>query len=153
MDGHHRGHGPALQARQAGPRLRRDRAGASGSKQARETHSSQMHRATTRRTSRRRPPSSAPCITRSAAKGLWHTPSKKVPQLQQLPAYVQNTARALMRDQGMDESQAIATAVNAVKEWATGRAFGGKVPVTPEVQQAAQRAMDEWAQLRASHDG
>jgi hypothetical protein len=83
--------------------------------------------------------------------GLWHTPSKKVPTIQQLPAYIQNTARALMRDHGMEESQAIATAVNAVKAWAAGRAFGGRVKVTPEVQAAAQRAIDEWEKLRAAH--
>jgi hypothetical protein len=83
--------------------------------------------------------------------GLWHTPSKKVPERQQLPAYFQNTARALMRDHGMDEQQAIATAVNAVKDWARGRAFGGHVKVTPEVQAAAQRAIAEWQHLRATH--
>jgi len=85
--------------------------------------------------------------------GLWHTPSKKVPELQQLPAYVQNTARALMREQGMGEQQAIATAVNAIKDWAAGHAFGGKVKVTPEVQAAAARAVQEWEALRASHHG
>ena len=82
---------------------------------------------------------------------MWHTPSKKVPELQQLPAYHQNTARALMRDEGMSESEAIATAVNAIKEWAQGRAFGGKVKVTPEVQAAAQRADAEWERLKESH--
>lgn len=83
--------------------------------------------------------------------GLWHTPSKKVPERQQLPAYFQNTARALMRDHGMEESQAIATAINAVKAWARGEAFGGKVKVTEEVRQAAQRALDEWEHLKATH--
>jgi hypothetical protein len=83
--------------------------------------------------------------------GLWHTPSKKVPEKQQLPAYIQNTARALMRDQGMDESQAIATAINAVKSWAAGTAFGGHVKVTDEVKEAARRAMKEWEDLKASH--
>ncbi len=83
--------------------------------------------------------------------GLWHTPSKKVPQLQQLPAYAQNTARALIRTQGMEESQAIATAINAIKAWAAGTAFGGHVKVTPEVQQAAQQALAEWEKLKASH--
>ncbi len=83
--------------------------------------------------------------------GLWHTPSKKVPEMQQLPAYFQNTARALMRDQDMGEQQAIATAVNAVKEWASGRAFGGKVKVTPQVRAAAKRALKEWEELKASH--
>jgi SPP1 gp7 family putative phage head morphogenesis protein len=84
--------------------------------------------------------------------GLWHTPDKHVGTVQQLPAYFQNTARALMRDQGMGEQQAIATAVNAVREWSRGTAFGGKVKVTEEVRQAAQRAMNEWEALRASHD-
>jgi hypothetical protein len=83
--------------------------------------------------------------------GLWHTPSRKVPAKQQLPAYVQNTAKALMRDHGMSESEAIATAVNAVKQWAQGRAFGGKIKVTPEVKAAAQNAIAEWEKLRASH--
>ncbi len=85
--------------------------------------------------------------------GLWHTPSKKVPEKQQLPAYIQNTARALMRDQGMEESQAIATAINAVKSWAAGEAFGGHVKVTDEVRQAAQNALKEWEDLKASHHG
>jgi hypothetical protein len=66
-------------------------------------------------------------------------------------AYFQNTARALMRDQDMGESEAIATAINAVKEWAAGRAFGGHVNVTPEVQQAAQRALQEWEHLKETH--
>jgi hypothetical protein len=83
--------------------------------------------------------------------GLWHTPSKKVPEMQQLPAYHQNTARALMRDEGMPESQAIATAINAIREWAAGRAFGGKVKVTPLVRQAAARADAEFERLRAAH--
>jgi 8-oxo-dGTP pyrophosphatase MutT (NUDIX family) len=83
--------------------------------------------------------------------GLWHTPSKKVPEMQQLPAYHQNTARALMRDQGMGESQAIATAVNAIREWKQGRAFGGRVKVTPQVQAAAARADAEFEALRAAH--
>ena len=85
--------------------------------------------------------------------GLWHTPDRHVSTVQQLPAYFQNTARALMRDEGMGEQEAIATAINAVKEWAEGRAFGGKVKVTPQVQAAAQRALAEWSALRASHDG
>jgi len=83
--------------------------------------------------------------------GLWHTPDKHVPEKQQLPAYIQHTAKALMRDQGMDESQAIATAINAVKSWAAGEAFGGHVKVTEEVRQAAQAAIKEWEALRASH--
>lgn len=83
--------------------------------------------------------------------GLWHTPSKKVPETQQLPAYIQNIARALMRDHDMEESRAIATAVNAVKRWAAGRLGWGRRKITPEVQAAAQRALDEWEKLRAAH--
>lgn len=71
--------------------------------------------------------------------------------MQQLPAYIQNVAHALIRDQGLGESQAIATAINAVKEWAQGRAFGGKVKVTRTVREAAARAIAEWEKLRASH--
>lgn len=83
--------------------------------------------------------------------GLWHTPDKHTPDSQQLPAYVQNTAKALMRDHGMGESEAIATAINAVKSWAAGEAFGGHVEVTPEVQEAAKHALAEWEDLKASH--
>jgi hypothetical protein len=83
--------------------------------------------------------------------GLWHTPSRRVPAKQQLPAYVQNTAKALMRDQGMSESEAIATAINAIRQWAQGRAFGGKVKVTDEVRQAAKNALSEWERLKATH--
>lgn len=56
-----------------------------------------------------------------------------------------------MRERGMGEQQAIATAVNGIKEWARGRAWGGKVKVTPQVQQAAQRTIAEWERLRAAH--
>lgn len=83
--------------------------------------------------------------------GLWHTPSRKVPAKQQLPVYIQNTAKALMREQGMDESTAIATAINAIRQWAQGRAFGGKIRVTEEVRMAAQNAIREWEELKASH--
>lgn len=85
--------------------------------------------------------------------GLWHTPSKKVPEKQQLPAYldIQNIARALIRDQGMDESQAIATAINAVRRWSRGDLHWGHGHVHPEVVQASQRALAEWERLRESH--
>ena len=83
--------------------------------------------------------------------GLWHTPGKKVPVEQQLPAYFQNIARALMRDHGMDESQAIATAINAVKRWARGDLHWGHGKVTPEVVAASQRALAEWEKLKESH--
>lgn len=83
--------------------------------------------------------------------GLWHTPSKKVPEKQQLPAYIQNIARALMRDQGMGEQQAIATAISAVKRWARGVLGEQRGHVHPEVRAAAQAALAEWEKLRASH--
>ena len=46
----------------------------------------------------------------------------------------------------MDESAAIATAINAVKRWAQGHG-----DVTAEVQAASQRAVAEWEALRSSH--
>lgn len=83
--------------------------------------------------------------------GLWHTPDKHTPEKQQLPAYIQNIARALMRDHGMDESQAIATAINAVKRWARGDLGEAHGHVHPEVQAAAQRALAEWEKLKETH--
>ena len=83
--------------------------------------------------------------------GLWHTPDRHVRGRQQLPAYVQNTARAIAREHGGTPEEAIPMAIASVKAWAAGHAFGGKVKVTPEVQQAAQRALDEWERLKASH--
>jgi hypothetical protein len=77
--------------------------------------------------------------------GLWHTPSKKIPEKQQLPAYIQNIAHALMRN-GMSESQSIATAINATRRWAKGK---GKVH--SEVIAASQSALAEWAKLKESH--
>lgn len=79
--------------------------------------------------------------------GLWHTPSKKVPEKQQLPAlaYIQNIRNALMRN-GHDEQSAHALAVGAVKRWASGK---GKVH--PEVRAAARRALVEWERLKRSH--
>jgi hypothetical protein len=83
--------------------------------------------------------------------GLWHTPSKKVPEKQKLPNYIEHIADALMRS-GHDESQAIAMAVAAVKRWSKGYgAWGKKQKVTPVVQQAASRALAEWERLKASH--
>lgn len=83
--------------------------------------------------------------------GLWHTPSKKVPERQSLPAYFQNTARAIARRDGGDPEDKIGEAVAAVREWSEGTAFGGRVKVTDEVRAAARRAMAEWEALRASH--
>ena len=84
--------------------------------------------------------------------GLWHTPSRKVPRKQSLPDYIENVAHALERA-GHSESDAVALAVQAVKDWAAGHAFGGKVKVTPTVRAAAARAVAEWEALRASHGG
>lgn len=83
--------------------------------------------------------------------GLWHTPDKHVPSKQKLPNYIEHIARALMRDQKMDESQAIATAINAVKRWAKGDLHWGNGHVHPEVQAASQRALQEWEKLKESH--
>jgi hypothetical protein len=71
--------------------------------------------------------------------GLWGR------KTDQLPAYIQNIAHAMLRD-GHDESSAIALAVGAVKRWA-----GGGDHVTPEVQAAAGKALAEWEKLRAEH--
>jgi ADP-ribosyltransferase exoenzyme len=71
--------------------------------------------------------------------GLWGDKSA------QLPAYLQNIAKALIRS-GHDESSAIAMAIGAVKRWAAGR---GKV--TPEVRAAAAKALAEWEKLKAEH--
>jgi len=82
--------------------------------------------------------------------GLWHTPDLHVGHPQKLPNYVEHIAHALIRG-GMDEQQAIATAINAVKRWARGDLHWGHGKVTPEVQAASQRAVAEWEQLRSSH--
>jgi hypothetical protein len=82
--------------------------------------------------------------------GLWRTPSKKIPAKQHLPYYVQHIADALMRT-GMGESQAIATAINAVRRWARGDLGERHGHVHPEVRAAAQRAVEEWEDLKRSH--
>lgn len=83
--------------------------------------------------------------------GLWHTPDRHVAYMQQLPAYIQSIARALLRDHSMSEGQAIATAINAVKRWARGDLHWGDRRIHPEVVAAARRALAEWESLRASH--
>lgn len=45
----------------------------------------------------------------------------------------------------MSESQAIATAINALRRWAKG----GK-HVTPEVQAASRNALAQWEKLKAT---
>ena len=85
------------------------------------------------------------------SEGLWHTPDRHVGHRQKLPNYVEHIAAALMRDQGLDESTAIAYAINAIKRWAKGDLHWGHGKVTPEVIAASRRAVQEWEELRASH--
>jgi hypothetical protein len=61
----------------------------------------------------------------------------------QLPAYIQNIARAIMRG-GVPESRAISIAIGRVEDWATGK---GKV--SPEVRAASAKAVAEWEAARA----
>jgi hypothetical protein len=51
----------------------------------------------------------------------------------------------------MGESQAIATAINAVKRWAKGDLRWGKKRITKEVIHASREALAEWEKLKASH--
>ena len=118
---------------------------------AEQTHSFQFHAGSDPQNKSAQTPVVSTVHHPLGTEGLWHTPDRHVSAAQQLPAYIQNTARALMRDHDMEESQAIATAINAVKEWAAGRAFGGHVKVTDEVRQAAQRALQEWEDLKRTH--
>ena len=82
--------------------------------------------------------------------GLWHTPDRHVGHPQKLPNYIEHIAHALIRS-GMEESQAIATAINAVKRWARGDLRWGRGHVHPEVQAASQRALNEWEHLKETH--
>ena len=85
------------------------------------------------------------------SQGLWHTPDKHVPAKQKLPNYIEHIAQALMKDQGMGESQAIATALNAVKRWAQGNLGERHGHVHPEVISASRAALAEWEKLKESH--
>lgn len=69
--------------------------------------------------------------------GLFHDKSL------QLPAYIQNVAKALMRN-GKPKSQAIQIAIGVVKNWAEG-----KGDVSPEVRAAAAKAVAEWEAAKA----
>lgn len=69
--------------------------------------------------------------------GLFHDRSL------QLPDYIRNIAKALMRD-GHAKSQAIQIAIGTVKRWARG---GGDVK--PEVRAAAAKAVAEWEAAKA----
>jgi len=83
--------------------------------------------------------------------GLWHTPDRHVGGKQKLPNYIEHIAHALMRDQGLPESEAIAYAINAVKRWAAGDLHWGHGKVTPEVIHASQEALRQWNELKGSH--
>lgn len=63
----------------------------------------------------------------------------------QLPAYIQNVARGVLKT-GKTMSQAIQIAIGTIKRWARG---GGKV--SPEVRAAAAKALAEWEKLKAEH--
>jgi len=60
-----------------------------------------------------------------------------------LPAYIQNIAKALMRDEGFDKAHAIATAVSRCRKWKDDP------KVSPAVRAAAAKAIAEWDELRA----
>jgi hypothetical protein len=77
-------------------------------------------------------------------KSLWNIKGS-----QQLPAYIQNVAHALLRSgSAHGESDAIHKAVGIVQNWAVGKASGGK-KVSPQVQAAAGKAVAEWEAIRA----
>jgi hypothetical protein len=84
--------------------------------------------------------------------GLWHTPDRHVHHRQKLPDYIEQVAGALVDQQGMDESQAIATAINAIRRWSKGKlGWGRRRKVTREVIEASRRALAEWDDLKRSH--
>lgn len=62
----------------------------------------------------------------------------------QLPAYIQHIAKDLHTKRGMPLSQAIPTAINAVKRWAAG---GGDVKA--DTRAKAVKAVAEWEKLKA----
>lgn len=61
-----------------------------------------------------------------------------------LPAYIQHIAKALMKERGKSESQAVQMAIGIVKRWARG---GGNVDATTRA--AAAKAVAEWEALKA----
>ena len=62
----------------------------------------------------------------------------------QLPAYIQHIANDLREKRGMSESKAIATAIAAVKRWASGAGN-----VNADTRAAANKAVAEWEALKA----
>lgn len=79
--------------------------------------------------------------------GIW---GSKHPKLQ-YPAYLQNIRNALMRA-GHSEGEAHAMAIAALRRWAKGDLkWGPHRHVTPEVQEASRRALEEYDKLRRDH--
>jgi hypothetical protein len=74
--------------------------------------------------------------------GLWHHKGM------QLPAFIQHIANDLIKERGMTESRAIATAISMCKKWAAG----GK-DVKPDTRAKAAAAIAEWEALKAKAKG
>ncbi len=72
--------------------------------------------------------------------GLWHHKGM------QLPAFIEHVANELIRERGMPESEAIATAISQCKKWAAGGEG-----VKPETRAKAAAAIAEWEALKAKN--
>lgn len=151
VDGHHRSLG-ALEAHRQSERAYVGTV-PEGDGRWRETHSSQRHQGSDPLNKSAETPELEATPHILGPHGLWHTPDKHVRFKQKLPNYVEHIAAALMRDQHLDESTAIAYAINAIKRWARGDLHWGKGHVSPEVRAASQRALAEWNELKRSHAG
>lgn len=70
----------------------------------------------------------------------------------ELPPYIASVATALMEDQGMDRSRAIATGVTSVAWWCehgTARNLKGNPKVSPAVRAAACEQIAMWKAMVA----
>lgn len=65
----------------------------------------------------------------------------------QLPAYIQNVAKGIMKS-GKDRSEAIEIAIGRIRGWATGAGN-----VTPEVRAASAKAIAEWEAEKSAAGG
>jgi hypothetical protein len=67
-----------------------------------------------------------------------------------LPLFARAIAHALMRTQGMSESQAIQTAIGVIRDWAAGvpNVYGHGKP-SAKTQEKAAAALAEWEQKKA----
>lgn len=73
---------------------------------------------------------------------------------EKLPPYIASVATALIEDQGMDRSTAIATAITSVEWWCekgTARNLKGNPPVSKAVQAAACTNMALWRAMVAEN--